>query len=40
VPHLKVTDIDRERMAIHIRGGKGRKDQDFDAESGVAGSAA
>lgn len=26
--HLKVTDIDRERMVIHVRGGKGRKDRD------------
>ena len=26
--HLKVTDVDSQRMAIHIRGGKGRKDRD------------
>ena len=26
--HLKVTDIDRERMVIHVKGGKGRKDRD------------
>jgi integrase/recombinase XerD len=28
VAHLKVSDIDSERMVIHIRGGKGRKDRD------------
>jgi integrase/recombinase XerD len=26
--HLKITDIDRQRMIVHIRGGKGRKDRD------------
>jgi site-specific recombinase XerD len=26
--HLKVTDIDSQRMVVHIRGGKGRKDRD------------
>ncbi len=26
--HLKVTDIDSERMVIHVKGGKGRKDRD------------
>jgi integrase/recombinase XerD len=26
--HLKVTDIDRQRMVIRIQGGKGRKDRD------------
>jgi integrase/recombinase XerD len=26
--HLKVSDIDRERMVIHVQGGKGRKDRD------------
>jgi integrase/recombinase XerD len=26
--HLKVSDIDSERMVIHIKGGKGRKDRD------------
>ncbi len=26
--HLKVKDIDRERMVIHVKGGKGRKDRD------------
>ena len=26
--HLKLTDIDRQRMVIRIRGGKGRKDRD------------
>ena len=26
--HLKITDIDRQRMVVHIRGGKGRKDRD------------
>ena len=27
-PLLKITDIDSERMVVHIRGGKGRKDRD------------
>src|SRR5206468_4051860 len=26
--HLKVSDIDSQRMIVHIRGGKGRKDRD------------
>jgi integrase/recombinase XerD len=26
---LKVTDIDSERMVIHVKGGKGRKDRDI-----------
>jgi integrase len=26
--HLKVSDIDSQRMVIHIQGGKGRKDRD------------
>jgi integrase/recombinase XerD len=26
--YLKVSDIDKERMVIHVRGGKGRKDRD------------
>src|SRR5215467_14429408 len=26
--HLKVNDIDSQRMMVHIRGGKGRKDRD------------
>ena len=26
--HLKVSDIDKERMVIHVKGGKGRKDRD------------
>jgi site-specific recombinase XerD len=26
--HLKVNDIDSERMVIHVKGGKGRKDRD------------
>jgi site-specific recombinase XerD len=26
--HLKVSDIDRERMVVHVKGGKGRKDRD------------
>ena len=28
VAHLKVSDIDSQRMVVHIRGGKGRKDRD------------
>jgi site-specific recombinase XerD len=27
--HLKVSDIDSQRMVIHIQGGKGRKDRDL-----------
>ena len=26
--HLKLSDINRERMVIHVKGGKGRKDRD------------
>jgi integrase/recombinase XerD len=26
--HLKVNDVDSERMVIHVKGGKGRKDRD------------
>jgi len=26
--HLKLTDLDTERMVIHVRAGKGRKDRD------------
>jgi len=26
--HLKISDIDSQRMVLHIRGGKGRKDRD------------
>jgi site-specific recombinase XerD len=26
--HLKVSDIDKQRMVVHIQGGKGRKDRD------------
>jgi site-specific recombinase XerD len=26
--HLKVSDIDSERMVVHVKGGKGRKDRD------------
>lgn len=28
VAHLKVSDVDSQRMVVHIRGGKGRKDRD------------
>lgn len=28
VTHLRVNDIDSQRMVVHIRGGKGRKDRD------------
>jgi site-specific recombinase XerD len=28
VAHLKISNIDSQRMVIHIRGGKGRKDRD------------
>ena len=28
VAHLKIGDIDSQRMGVHIRGGKGRKDRD------------
>ena len=28
--HLKVSDIDKERMVIHIRQGKGKRDRDVD----------
>jgi len=28
VTHLKISDIDSQRMVVHIRGGKGRKDRD------------
>jgi site-specific recombinase XerD len=27
--HLKVSDIDSQRMVIHVQGGKGRKDRDI-----------
>ncbi len=27
--HLKITDIDSQRMVIHVQGGKGRKDRDL-----------
>ena len=26
--HLRIQDIDSERMVVHVRGGKGRKDRD------------
>src|SRR5437588_8043343 len=26
--HLKITDVDSQRMVIHVQGGKGRKDRD------------
>jgi integrase len=29
--HLRVNDIDKERMVIHVKGGKGPKDRDVMA---------
>ena len=37
VAHLKISDVDSQRMVIHIRGGKGRKDRECHAEPGAAG---
>ena len=27
--HLKISDIDSQRMVLHVQGGKGRKDRDI-----------
>jgi integrase len=27
--HLNISDIDSQRMVIHVQGGKGRKDRDI-----------
>ena len=34
--HLKLTDVDSERMVIHVQGGKGRKDRDVMLSPHVA----
>ena len=34
--HLKVSDIDSQRMVIHIQGGKGRRDRDVHAQPKAA----
>jgi integrase/recombinase XerD len=35
VAHLKVSDIDSQRMVVHIHGGKGRKDRDVMLSSAL-----
>ena len=33
--HLKISDIDSQRMVVHVQGGKGRKDRDVMLSSNL-----